>query len=206
MAVKFSINKIVFVLIKADFFFFSALGLVAPVFAVFLTDKLKDGSMEVAGFAAAVYWIAKSILEIPIGKFLDKRKGERDDLVFLIIGYLVVAGVHFGYTLATLSWHMYILEGIYALGMAMAMPGWSAIFTRHIDKGKEGFEWSMEHVGYSIGMGITGAIGGVFVTRFGFNAIFVLAGIIAAIGALLPLIVYKDVNIGGDHHLRFLKK
>ena len=74
MKIKFSINKIVFFLIKADFFFFSALGLVAPVFAVFLTDRLKDGSLEVAGFATAIYWIAKSIFEIPIAKFLDKRK------------------------------------------------------------------------------------------------------------------------------------
>jgi len=90
--------------------------------------------------------------------------------------------------------------------MAMAMPGWAAIFTRHIDKGKEGFEWSIEHVAYSVGMGITGAVGGVFAMRFGFNVIFIVAGIIAAFGALLPLIVYKDVNISGDHHLRYLKK
>lgn len=206
MAIKFSINKIVLILIKADFFFFSALGLVAPIFAVFLTDHLKDGSLEVAGFAAAIYWIVKSILEIPIGKFLDKRRGERDDLIFLVIGYLIVAMVHFGYTRATLSWHIYLLEAIYALGMAMAMPGWAAIFTRHIDKGKEGFEWSIEHVAYSVGMGITAAIGGVFAARFGFNVIFIVAGIIAAFGALLPLIIYKDVNISGDHHLRYLKK
>lgn len=206
MAIKFSINKIVLILIKADFFFFSALGLVAPVFAVFLTDKLQDGSLEVAGFATAIYWIVRSISEIPIGKFLDKKKGERDDLISLTIGYLIVALVHFGYTQATLSWHIYILEAIYAIGLSMAMPGWSAIFTRHIDKGREGFEWSIEHVTYSIGMGITGALGGIFATRFGFNMVFVIAGFIAIIGSLLPLIVYNDVNRGGDHHLRFFKK
>jgi MFS family permease len=206
MNVKISINKIVLILIKADFFFFSALGFVAPIFAVFLTDKLKDGSLEVAGFATAIYWIAKSLFEIPMGKFLDKRKGERDDLLFLVAGYFIVALVHFGYVFATLSWHIYILEFIYAVAMALAMPGWSAIFTRHIDKGKEGFEWSIEHVAYSIGMGITGAIGGVFAARFGFSTVFIIAGIIAMIGALIPLAIYKNVNIRGDHHLRFIKR
>jgi hypothetical protein len=146
MKIKFSINKVVFFLIKADFFFFSALGLVAPIFAVFLTEKLEDGNIEVAGFAVAIYWITKSIFEIPIAKFLDKRKGERDDLIFLVAGYFVVGLIHFGYTQATLSWHIYILEALYAIAMAIATPGWSAIFTRHIDKGKEGFEWSIEHV------------------------------------------------------------
>jgi MFS family permease len=206
MKIKFSINKIVFFLIKADFFFFSALGLIAPVFAVFLTDKLKDGNIEVAGFAVAIYWIVKSIFEIPIGKFLDKRKGERDDLLFLVLGYFVVGLIHFGYTQATLSWHIYILEAIYAIAMATAMPGWSAMFTRHIDKGKEGFEWSIEHVAYSVGVGITGALSGILVTKYGFNAVFVIAGIVAIIGSLIPLFVYKDVNISGDNKIRFFKK
>lgn len=206
MKIKFSINRIVFFLIKADFWFFSALGLVAPVFAVFLTEQLKDGSIKVAGFAIAIYWIVKSIFEIPIAKFLDKRKGERDDLLFLVVGYFVVALIHFGYTQATLSWHIYILEFFYAIAMAIAMPGWSAIFTRHIDKGKEGFDWSMEHVAYSIGTGIAGALSGIIATKFGFNALFFIAGIIAMAGALTPLLVFKDVNKTRDDGIRFLKK
>ncbi|MFH1129116.1 MAG: MFS transporter [Patescibacteria group bacterium] len=205
MIKKLSINKIVFFLIKADFFFFSALGLVAPIFAVFLTEKLKDGSIEVAGFAVAIYWITKSIFEIPIAKFLDKRRGEKDDLLFLVAGYFVVGLIHFGYTQATLSWHIYILEALYGIAMAIAMPGWSAMFTRHIDKGKEGFEWSIEHVAYSIGVGIAGALSGILVARYGFNVVFIIAGVVAIIGSLIPLFVYKDVNIGGDNKIRFLK-
>ncbi len=206
MKIKFSINKIVFFLIKADFFFFSALGLVAPIFAVFLTENLRDGNIEVAGFAVAIYWITKSIFEIPIAKFLDKHRGEKDDLLFLVVGYFVVGLIHFGYTQATLSWHIYILEVLYAIAMAIATPGWSAIFTRHIDKGKEGFEWSVEHVAYSIGVGVTGALSGILVSKYGFNAVFIIAGIVAIIGSLIPLFVYKDVNIGGDHNIRFIKK
>jgi MFS family permease len=206
MKIKFSINKIVFFLIKADFFFFSAAGLVAPVFAVFLTDKLKDGSIEVAGFAVAIYWIVRSIFEIPVAKFLDKHKGEKDDLLFLVAGYFVVALIHFGYTQATLSWHIYILEFFYAIAMAVAAPGWSAIFTRHIDKGKEGFEWSIEHVAYSAGIGIAGALSGIIIANYGFNTLFIIAGIVAIIGSLIPLFVYKDVNVSGDHNIRFIKK
>jgi hypothetical protein len=26
------------------------------------------------------------------------------------------------------------------------------------------------------------------------------------VGALIPLFIYKDVNISGDHHIRFIKK
>ena len=176
-----------------------------PIFAVFITGQIKNGTVEVVGFAAAIYWIGKSIFELPIGRFLDKRKGEKDDLYFLVIGYLLVACVHFLYIISHSSWHIYILQGVYALGAAMAWPAWSALFTRHIDKGKEGSEWSMEHVAYNFGTGITGAIGGIMVAKFGFNLVFVMAGTFAIIGGLVPLFIHKDIKIKGNHHLRFWK-
>ncbi len=203
---KFSINKIIKILIGADFVFLSALGLITPIFAIFIIGQIKGGTVEVVGFAAAVYWIAKSFMEIPIGKFLDKKKGEKDDLYFLIIGYLIIACVQFGYLLSSLPWHIYVLEAIYALGTAMAWPAWAAIFTRHIDRGKEGFEWSVEHVAFSFGTGVTGALGGILVATFGFHLVFIIAGFMALFGGLLPLIILKDVKRRGDHHLRFLRK
>jgi len=82
---KIFINKVIRTLIGADLVFLSALGFVNPIFAIFITSRIKAGSLEVIGFAAAIYWITKSILEIPVGRFLDKRKGEKDDLYFFVI-------------------------------------------------------------------------------------------------------------------------
>ncbi|MDP2934534.1 MAG: MFS transporter [bacterium] len=202
---RFKINKIVKTLIGADMVFLSALGLIAPIFAIFITDKIKGGSIEVVGFAAAIYWISRSIFEIPIAKFLDRTMGEKDDLYFLVVGYTIVAFVHFGYVFSSLPWHIYLLQGVYALGAAISWPAWSALFTRHIDKGREGFEWSVEHVSFSLGIGITGAIGGVMVAMMGFNIVFVLAGIFALLGGLLPLIIYKDIKKGDNWFLSFFK-
>jgi MFS family permease len=202
---KFKINKIIKTLIGADMVFLSALGIITPIFAIFITDKIKGGNIEVVGFAAAIYWIGRSIFEIPIAKFLDRTKGEKDDLYFLVFGYAICAFVNFGYIFSSLPWHIYLLELVYAVGAAISWPAWSALFTRHIDKGKEGFEWSVEHVSFSAGIGITGALGGIIVSVFGFNVAFILAGIFALIGSLLPLIIYRDVKKGDNWFLGFLK-
>lgn len=185
--------------------FLSALGLITPIFAIFITDKIKGGSVEVVGFAAAIYWIGRSVFEVPIAKFLDRTKGEKDDLYFLMFGYFLCALVQFGYILSTLPWHIYLLQSIFALGAATAWPAWGALFTRHIDKGREGFEWSIEHVSFSLGSGITGALGGILVASIGFNITFVFAGIFALIGGLLPLIIYKDVKRGSNWFLSIFK-
>jgi predicted MFS family arabinose efflux permease len=202
---KFKINKIIKTLIGTDLVFLSALGIITPIFAIFITDKIKGGNIEVVGFAAAIYWIGRSIFEIPIAKFLDRTKGEKDDLYFLVIGYMVCAFVNFGYIFSSLPWHIYLLELVYAIGAALSWPAWSALFTRHIDKGKEGFEWSVEHVSFSAGIGITGALGGIIVSNLGFNIAFILAGLFALLGGLLPLIIYRDVKKGDNWFLGIFK-
>lgn len=201
-----SINRIVKTLIGADIIFLSAMGLIAPIFAIFVTQHIKGGDIKVAGFAAGIYLITKSILELPIGRFLDKTKGEKDDLYCLVIGYLIVACVPFGYALASYAWHIYVLQGFYALGIAMAWPSWCAIFTRHIDKGKEALEWGLQDTSYGFGAGIAGAIGGILVAKFGFDVVFIIVGIIALMGALLPLIIHKEITKGDKNYFRFLRR
>jgi len=182
-------NKAIKILVSTDLIMFGALGLVTPFFAVFITNQIQGGSIEVIGFAAGIYAILKSLLQIPIGKFLDKVKGEKDDFGFLILGYLIVALVPIGYIFSFLPWHIYILQAIYAVGMAMAYPSWFAIFTRHVDKGKEAFEWSIWSTNIDLGVGIAGIIGGILVAKFNFNFVFILASIIACISILGLFIV-----------------
>lgn len=190
---KASVNKVIKNLIQADVIFLSAFGLINPIFAVFVIDQIVDGDVKIVGFAIAVFWILKSILQIPISKFLDKTKGEKDDLYFLIIGFIIAAVVPIGWIFSTLPWHIYILQAVYAIGLAMALPSWCAIFTRHIDKGKEAFEWALDSTALGLGTGITGAIGGILVSQFGFNMVFIIVGFLALVGALLPLLIYKEI-------------
>jgi MFS family permease len=186
-------NKAIKILVRSDLIMFGALGLITPFFAVFITNQIQGGSIEVIGFAAGIYAILKSLLQIPIGKFLDKIKGEKDDFCFLILGYLIVALLPIGYIFSCLPWHIYILQAIYAVGMAMAYPSWFAIFTRHIDKGKEAFEWSIWSTNIDLGVGVAGIAGGILVTKFNFNFIFILASVLACISVLGLFIIKKYI-------------
>ncbi len=198
---KIKINKVVKTMIKADLIFVSAFGLITPIFAVFILDQIKGGDVKMVGFAAAIYWILKSLLQVPIGRYLDKNVGEKDDFYFVVGGYFLAVLVPLGYIFSSLPWHIYGLQALYAIAMGMAIPGWAAIFTRHIDKGKEAFEWSLESTAIGLGVGITGAVGGVLASKFGFDTVFIFAAIIALVGAILLTAIYKDVFPKGDHHL-----
>lgn len=195
-----SINKVIKVLTLSDVALLTGFGFVSPIFAIFITDQIQGGNIQVVGFAAAIYWIVKSVLQIPFGKYLDKVKGEKDDLWFVVIGNILAAIAVFGYIFSSLPWHIYLAQGIYSLGMAMNIPGWSAIFTRHIDKGKEAFEWSTRSTFIGFGAGIAGALGGIIAAKFGFNVLFAGVGIFALVSAILPFLIYKDI-FPRDHFL-----
>ncbi len=191
---KFKFNKVVKYLILSDLIFYTGWGLVSPIFAIFIINNIQGGTILIAGIASSIYLVLKSILRVPFGVFLDKHKGEKDDYFFLVFGLLIAALVPFGYIFSRLPWHLYSLQAIYAIAMAMSLSGWSAIFTRHIDKGKEATEWGFESACYGVGMGIAAAVGGLAVTKFGFNPVFIAVGILGLIGVAFLLGIRNNIK------------
>jgi MFS family permease len=190
-----SFNRIVRIFVAMDFFFNSAFGLFAPVFAIFILDQIAGGSAKVAGLAAATYWITKSVFQLPIANFLDKTDGERDDFWALFFGYLLVSSVPILYIFATEPIHLYLIQGFLGFCMAWAVPAWYGIFTRHLDSGRISFEWSLQSV-FSVGVAtsIATAVGGYVADIFGFRVLFVAASVLVFLAAMMLLSIRKDMK------------
>ena len=201
-----TINKVIKILILSDLVFYTGWGLISPIFGIFIVEKIVGGNAFVAGLSSAVYLILMSLLRIPFGMFLDSRPSEKDDYWFLTVGLFFAALIPFGFILAKFPWHIYLLQGVYAIAMAITLSAWPAIFTRHIDKGKESTEWGLDATSVCLGMGISGAIGGWAVTQFGFNPVFVAVGIVGLIGAFLLLFLKNEIKGVFDHGFRFSLK
>lgn len=204
--INLRINRIVKYLILSDLVFYTGWGLITPIFAIFIVEKIQGGNAFVAGLSSAIYLILMSLLRVPIGIFLDSRPSEKDDYWFLTVGLFIAALVPFGFIFSKFPWQIYSLQAFHAIGMAMSLSAWPAIFTRHIDKGKESTEWGLDATSVGLGMGISGAIGGWAVTQFGFNPVFIAVGIIGLIGAFLLLWLKNEIKGVFDHGFRFSLK
>lgn len=191
-------NKVVKMMITSDFFLNCGWGLLSPIFAIFIVQNITVGDVteaaKIAGFAALFYWGVKSILQIPIGLYLDRIGGEKDDFWFMVTGTFITGLVPFGFLFAFSSWHIYLLQVLYALGRAMVVPSWSAVYTRHIDPGREAIEWSADSTVLGIGIGLGGAFGGLLVAALGFQVIFVLVGGFTMISVVLLLFSHRVVH------------
>lgn len=188
------ISHTIRILITSDFLINAGFSVFAPVFAVYVTDQINNGSIEVVGFAAAIAQIVKAVLQIPVARWLDKNHGEYDDYYSMITGSFLIALTPFMYLFASEANHIYVIQAFFGIGTALAVPPWYAIFTRHIDAMKENVEWSMESVAIGVSGASAAAISGIVVTRFGFDAAFTLGGVFAILGAALQVRIFHDLR------------
>src|SRR3989344_4036607 len=188
------VNHVIKTLVLSDFFINAGFSVFAPIFAVFVTKQIDGGSLQVIGFAAALTQIFKVVLQIPIARYLDRNHGEYDDFYSMVAGSIIVATVPFWYLFASLPQHIYIISSLYGIGLALTIPPWYAIFSRHLDKLQENIEWSMDSVAIGIAGAGSAALGGIFATKFGFSFVFLLGGILAIYGSSVQIKIYRDLK------------
>jgi MFS family permease len=186
-------NKIIKTLIFSDILIFASWGLLAPILAIFVVENIEGGTVEVAGIAVGIYWITKSFLQVPIGRYLDRTHGERDDYWFMILGLAIASVAPLLFLLSSQPWHIYGLQVVHAAGMALAIPSWGGIFTRHIDRGLEAASWSTESSALGLGVGIAGITGGIVAEQLGFAPLFVGVSILGFLGAGTLLLIRNDL-------------
>ena len=73
------VNKIIEYLTISDIVLLSGWGMVTPIIAVFFAENIVGGRVALAGLASTVYFLTKSILQLPFARYIDKKKGEWDD-------------------------------------------------------------------------------------------------------------------------------
>lgn len=204
------INRVIKLLIFSDFIINFAFSLLSPIFAVFLLQKIEGSTLEVVGLATTFYWLARILTTVPLSKFMDKTDGERDEFYFVIIGTFVMSSVPLIYLLINQPIHLYIVQFIYGIAGSMAVPAWRILFTDHLDRGKTGFEWSLEDVAIGSSTAIAAYVGSVMAQRFGFTAVLVVLSILGYLSTLMLIPIYQKAKtlaqLKKEMHLEELMK
>src|SRR3989344_9381716 len=79
------INRVIKLLILSDFIFYFALGLLSPIFAVFILKNINGSTLQVVGLATAFYWIARVISTVPLSRLMGKKEGGKKKVFFFLL-------------------------------------------------------------------------------------------------------------------------
>lgn len=179
------INSVVRFLIISDTVQIGAMGLLGPIFALFIEDFIKGGNAAVAGLAAGIYLFSKSVFQIPVANLIDKIRGEKDDFWFLFVFTIIISFIPLLYLVISTPIELYIIQLILGIFTAFTFPTFMAIFTRHIDKEKEGTEWGVYFTLTDLTSALFASIGGYVAASEGFPVLIMAVVVISLIGALL---------------------
>lgn len=178
------INPVVRFLIMSDTVIIGAAGLLGPIFALFIEDYIVDGNAAVAGLAAGIYLFTKSICQIPIAHLIDSIKGEDDDFWIMFVCSLIIAVMPLLYLVIHEAWQLYLVQFAIGIFTAATFPTYMALFTRHVDKSKEGTEWGVYFTLTDLTNAGFAALGGYLATVYGFQVLIVAVVVLSIFGTL----------------------
>lgn len=178
------INPVIRLLIISDTVLMGAAGLLGPIFALFIEDFIQGGNAAVAGVAIGIYLFTKSVFQVPIAYLIDKIRGEKDDFWLMFIFTILIALTPLLYLVINTPLQLYIIQFILGFFAAFTFPTYMAIFTRHIDKEKEGIEWGIYFTLIDLTSAALAAVGGYIATTQGFPILIIAVVVVSLIGAI----------------------
>jgi MFS family permease len=195
-------NKTIKLLILSDIFLLTGFGLVDPILAIFIKENLVGGTIFAAGFASTLFLVTKSIIQLPFSRYIDAHDAK---IKWLLAGTFLIALVPFVYIFAENIYYIWGAQVLRGIAAGLAYPSWLSLFSTHLDRKHEGFEWSLYSTSVCLGTASAAGIGATIAMYLGFQLTFSLVGVMALIGAVI-LIGLEKRNRNKTKYSHYHKK
>jgi len=162
-------------------------GFISPILAIFIINEIPGATLLSVGVANAIYWFLRSIVQVPTALVLDREKGEKDDFYALVGSLVVISMASFLLASTNTLAMLYAVQALYGVGFGVYQVAWPAIYSRHMDKGKIALDWSLDRGSVGLVIALTSFVGASAAQTFGFSTVFVLAGIVSGLSAVILL-------------------
>lgn len=175
-------NRTIKLLMISDIFLMTGFGLIDPILAIFIKENLVGGTIFAAGLASTLFLITKCAVQLPFSKYVDKHKNK---VRWMIAGTFLISIVPFIYIFAKDIAFVYIAQVLYGLGSGLVYPTWLGLWSTHLDKKHESFEWSLYSTLTGLGVALTATIGATIAEFVGFAYTFIFVGIMSLISCFI---------------------
>lgn len=177
------------ILLKASLVGFFAIGLLTPIYAIFV-QKI-GGDVLDAGIAYAIFSISTGLFIITFGtsKFFSQNIRS-----LIVTGYILFAIGNLGYLFVQNPIHLFIVQLIFGIAYGILEPSWDSVFAAKLDEKQASKHWSLWSGSSNLILGIAALTGGFIVSIFSFKLLFVIMFIFSLISALISFKILRKFN------------
>ena len=186
-------NKVVMFLTLADMFTWGPFLIISALSGIYLSRKLGIDTVKFVGIGTSVYFFTRALFQIPMGYITDKIKGDRDEILLLATGIILMGLPYTLYPHITIPIHYYGLQFLFGIGACLNVTNWRKLFAMNIDSGMEGLQYAFYETIISITTAVVSLLVGT-IANLGeayFDSVMVLSGILMMLGSVWALSIHS---------------
>ena len=106
-------NKVVMLLTLSDMLSWGPFLIISALSGIYLSDKLGVDAVKFVGIGTSIYFFTRAILQIPMGYLTDKIESDKDEILLLAAGTILMGLPYTFYPHITEPWHYYLLQFVF---------------------------------------------------------------------------------------------
>jgi MFS family permease len=167
------------ILLISSFFGHFALGLLGPIYAIFVQGI--GGDLLDVGIAYALFSIFTGIFVVLFGtsKFFEKHIRH-----MVVIGYALLSLSCLGYVFVYNSMQLFVVQIIMGIASGILEPSWDSLFAQKMPVKQASRNWALWSGGASLMIGISAIIGSLIASKLSFQVMFILMFLVS-LGAMI---------------------
>ena len=185
---RFIFNKAIRVLLGVNAAVLFAGAMLSPIYAIYV-EKVGGDLMD-ASIAGGIFAFVTGVVSLISGHYTDKVK---ENELIISLGFMILGVGYFFYAMVDSIWSLFAVQVLIGVGMAISAPSYDAVYTKHVVGHHSGKQWaaweSMAYITTSAGA----IVGGIIVTHFGFNSVFVIMSVLSLLSALYIYVLPRRV-------------
>jgi DHA1 family tetracycline resistance protein-like MFS transporter len=166
----------------------TAAAMLGPIYALFVEEI--GGSLLDASYAGAIFALAAGITVLVSGKYADRIKRPEFIVAF---GYAMVGLGFLLLTIVNSIWSLLLVQALIGFGEATYSPSFDAIYSRHLNKHKEGKQWGVWESMFYFTSVIGALAGGLIATHYNFDVLFIIMATMCLASAIYIFFLPKKV-------------
>ena len=185
---KLFFNKALRILLSTNAMILMAGAMLGPIYALFV-EKIGGDLMD-ASIAGSIFALVAGLTTLISGKYSDKVK---ENELIVVLGYSIMGLGFLSYFFVNSVILLFMVQVIIGIGEAIYSPAFDAVYSKHLDGHKSGLQWgaweSMNYFTTALGA----LIGGLLVTIFSFQILFIIMGLLCFSSALYIYLLERKV-------------
>lgn len=178
-------HKALKILIVSSIFYNFSVGLLTPIFAIFV-QQIGGGILE-ASRAWFLYTLLIGITIVTFGQIEDKISKRK----MFLLGRILFTLATIGYIFVENIEHLYFIQIILAISLAIIDPAFVSLFSRASIKGRESTEWAIWEGAIYIVIALGAIVGGTIASTVGFKLLFLLMTISAVLSTITAAMLIR---------------